>query len=63
MSSFNATEIIMFLHRMAIGNGISGNLEMSGNFKTKLGKVGQFYLREMNIAEASSRFIQVVNKN
>ena len=31
--------------------GISWNLEKSGNFNPKLGKVREFYLREMNIAE------------
>ena len=48
------------------------NLEKSGKFvklgkvrefNTKLGKVGKFYLCETNIAEVSSKFIQVVNKN
>ena len=33
------------------GQGISWNLEKSGNFNPKLGKVREFYLREMNIAE------------
>ena len=31
--------------------GISRNSEKSGNFNMKLGKVREFYLREMNIAE------------
>ena len=31
--------------------GISWNSEKSGNFNIKLGKVREFYLREMNIAE------------
>ena len=64
---------------MASGAGISGNLEKSGSFvpleksqgfsrnleksNAKLGKVREFYLCETSIAEASSKFIQVVNKN
>ena len=43
--------------------GISWNSEKSGNFNEKLGKVREFYLHETNITEASSKFIQVVNKN
>ena len=39
------------MYRVASGPGISGNLEKSGNFNMKLGKVREFYLREMNIAK------------
>ena len=39
-----------------------GTCKMSGNF-VKLGKVREFYLRETNIVEIFSKFIQVVNKN
>ena len=31
--------------------GISRNSEKSGNFNKKLGKVREFHLREMNVAE------------
>ena len=48
---------------LEICQGISWNSEKSGNFNAKLGKVKEFYLRETNIAEVSSKFIQVVNKN
>ena len=34
--------------------GISRNLQKSGNFNAKLGKVREFYLRKTNIAEAFS---------
>ena len=51
-------EVIIFilifnysLYRVANGPGISGNLEKSENFNAKLGKVREFYLGEMNIAE------------
>ena len=43
--------------------GILWNSEKSGNFNAKLGKVREFYLRKMNIAEVLTRFIQVLNKN
>ena len=42
---------------------ILGNWEKSGNFNAKLRKVREFYMRETNIVEISSKFIQVVNKN
>ena len=51
---------------MASGPGISGNLEKSGNFvalEKDQGNVREFYLRETNIADVFSRFIQVVSKN
>ena len=48
---------------LAKSQGISRNLKKSGNFNAKLGKVREFYLREMNLAKVFSRFIQVVNKN
>ena len=55
-----------FNSRVASRTGISGNLEKSGNFVAlgeNRGKVREFNLREMNIAEVFSIFIQVVNKN
>ena len=43
--------------------GVLWNSEKSGKFNAKFWKVMEFYLRETNIAEVFSRYIQVVNKN
>ena len=50
-------------HKIQKSQGIlMQNWEKSGNFNAKLRKVGEFYLRETNIAEVFSEFIQMGTK-